>query len=302
MNKLSHSVLERIKKEQIQPRSKWYFLFKSLLIGIFSIVFVILGLIACTMIFQFLEHIMILEMLWKSPYVFLKLLWLGIPLFWLVSWVGLFGFGTFLAHESKHGYKIAWRSWVILILSIQILGGFALYESHVGDRIDQFMGQLMRRYERAETRGNRMWRNPENGFLGGAILDIQETSITLKDRAENEWTVDITSAHRPEALTLEIGTRVRLTGEKTSEANFKADMINLIRGGERRQGPPPTREEREIRRKEREEAFKALSPELQEKLQEKREEAQGSIENNLLDRRPRGRRFENQDFPIPKSQ
>ncbi len=224
--KLSKSVLKKIQKEQITPTARTYFIFRNMVIGGLGILFLVLGILACAIIIHFLNNAEFLEFVWKGPRQFLKLLWFGIPVFWIILLIGLVFITTYLTRKTPKGYKFPFGWALGAFLLSQIIGGIVLEGSNIGEQLDQRIARHISFYQNRQERRQKFWKNPENGFLAGTIIEINENGILLLDDwNKTQWTVDFTKSMIGERVQLQPDEKIRLIGTKAGNTEFIADQI-----------------------------------------------------------------------------
>lgn len=230
-NKISE-IMEKIKVEGIQPEAKWKINWKNYLFwtiwggmlflgaGFFSLIilnFLDLGP-DFFHLFNFpLGRIMHLLMM-TTPFVWLTLV--GIA---LIS-------GIMAIRKTKWGYRYNLLLITSLsVLAISLLGGF-LHFSKVNQRLGGRFYQNFQQPEKdwAFPMGNR-WKLPEDGFLGGRVLEIREGSFLLESLEQERWEVFFGEDKKTELKKI-IQTEmfVGLVGEKIGENQFEVEFIREI--------------------------------------------------------------------------
>lgn len=229
---LSDSVLQKIKNEHIQPHSRSYFVFRTASLIGGGILFFVLGALASAIIFHFLNFNEALDFVMDSPARFLKLFWIGLPLVWLILIIVGGGLALHFSRKTKKGYKISLLVWAAIIFVPQVVAGFFLEQSQIGETADEIMATHMSFYKSIRQRRHELWSQSGEGFLAGTIVKIEDDKIfILDDLHEQEWKVDYSeSKYRREEILTE-GKKVKMIGEKISENEFKAERIGPWKGG-----------------------------------------------------------------------
>lgn len=242
-NKLTSSVLQKIKREHIVPHSRWYFVMRTTLLMGGGIFFFVLGALASAIIFHFLNYSESFEFLWHSPQMFLRILWFGLPLLWLLLLIGFGILALHLSRQTKKAYKVSLLIWTLIVFVPQIVAGFFLEQSRIGERADELFSHHVGMYESFRERRDRLWRGDEKKFLAGTITRIQDEEIfLLDDLRQREWRVDYSESEFLFPNILEEGRVVKMIGKKQEGFRFKADHIGLWKGGRwRRDEKPPFR-------------------------------------------------------------
>ncbi|MCF7917874.1 hypothetical protein K9L27_02630 [Candidatus Gracilibacteria bacterium] len=229
---LSDSVLKKIKQEHIVPRSRWYFILRNILGMILGILFFCFGALASAIIFHFLNFSESLEFLLESPRIFAKVIFLGVPLLWIGLSVFFGVMALMFAKRTNKGYKVSLILWAIIIFLPQIVAGFFLEQSQVGEELDDGMARHMTFYRSVNQQRHDLWTNAEDGFLAGTIIKIEDdTFLVLDDLHEQEWVVDYSESKYRSDKILKEGQKVKMIGERISDHEFKALGIRPWMGG-----------------------------------------------------------------------
>ncbi|MBT5017024.1 hypothetical protein HOM98_06095 [Candidatus Peregrinibacteria bacterium] len=233
MNNLSKSVLEKIKKAGLRPRPKWQFVAWRVLFWIIFILSVFVGGGAFGMIFHqlfgtewgFMHKGMI------SPFYGVMLILPYICWFSVLGVMVAISFKTF--SQTKKGYK--YRPLLVIGISVflSFLLGLFVYQMQLSHGMHEQM-KGFGPYAKFNQKHDAMWVAPENGVLMGEILEISETSFSLKDMNGENWTIHFTD----EDLGVEPGDRAFIMGEESAQSEFVATEIK-VRGDrfERKFGP-----------------------------------------------------------------
>jgi len=226
MKKLSKSVLSQIKNQKIQPKSEYYFWFRNIFLGLMGLIFFSLGVIASGIIFHFLNHLEFAEFIWRGPRQLMKLLWFGVPFLWIFLAASLLLACSFLLKEMKKGYKLRFAFLLAIILIPQVVAGALLEQSDLGERIDQAMANRIAFHQTRKARHEKLWSLPDEGFLGGTIVEVQNNEILLLDDfSQKRWWVSFSRSQTHPRLKLETGKRIKILGQKTSAQEFVAEKL-----------------------------------------------------------------------------
>ncbi len=78
------------------------------------------------------------------------------------------------------------------------------------------------------------WQNPEQGFLFGRVLEVEEKILILNAADQSIWEVDFAEAKIPPFLEIQVGAELRIIGEKTGRDQFAAEFVKpKVRGPKR---------------------------------------------------------------------
>lgn len=224
-NNYAQKIIEKIKQEKIVPESKIFLNGKNYLFWIIWIFTLILGAI----FFSFI----ILNLLDIHPSV-IRELGLGkiffilartAPYLWIFLVLLAGASGLLAIKKTKRGYRYS----VLFITSIgvlfiSILGGVlhvAKINKHMGDKM--FRGDPMSRDVAFPM--EKRWRSPEEGFLGGEIIEIREEAFDLKEFNGKIWEVRYSDGTKIKIKKIEKNMDVAVIGEKIDDNKFNAFLI-----------------------------------------------------------------------------
>ncbi len=216
------SVLKTIRAKKITPRERSYFIAKTVIQIAAGIAFFLFGMLSVALVFHLINNFAFAEFILNHPQLLRKLFWFGVPVFWVVLSVLLWFVIEQIVRETKRVYRMSFGVIGILVLSIQVLGGFILEQSQVGEQVDLIFEQRMNWYHGAQKINRRLERMPEHGFLVGEVLKVKSDSlIFLNDIMNKEWEVYLESKRRP-PFEIKKGMKLRMIGEMRGENEFKA--------------------------------------------------------------------------------
>ena len=67
-----------------------------------------------------------------------------------------------------------------------------------------------------------VWSNPEQGLLGGKIIEIDGNTLRIEDFVGQIWQVDIEGAKVPFHVEIEVGEKYKFVGQKIDNISFTA--------------------------------------------------------------------------------
>ncbi|MDD4364043.1 MAG: hypothetical protein PHD33_07580 [Atribacterota bacterium] len=231
MSDISKEILEKIKKEKVSPKPKWYFLTRNYFFWTMFIINTILGGIAFGMI---------LLTITKLDWDIFNYLGMGLPKALITSipylWVVILLFFVFVTYHNFVHTRTGYRYRIILIfvisLSISIFLGLIFYQYGLTEVVEKHIRNRIPGYHRLVYTGEKQWMHPEKGLITGIIgkIDVQNKSILLKDYFNQEWDVDYSEAKIRGSILLAEGLNIKIIGNKTSEEKFSATEIRIGRG------------------------------------------------------------------------
>lgn len=225
MSNISKNVLEKIDKKEIKPRPKWQFILSHVLLWAVFGVSIILGSIATGLVLAklFANDWTLVPKLPGGPVrgflLVLPYLWIGVMILMIFITSQVFT-------KTKKGYK--YHPWIIVVLSIlvSIAIGSILFATKTADYVENSMRTHLKPYEQYQELREKVWHAPDNGVLPGKIVRISSDKlIILNDLTGKKWNVDIADAMYPHHMELEEGEDIIAVGDKTSENEFKADIL-----------------------------------------------------------------------------
>jgi hypothetical protein len=230
MTKLSNKILDKIKKEKMTPKPRWYFVLMHTLLGTAILTSIFIGGIAIAIV---IRHFTATD--WELARLSaggnLRSFFMIIPYIWII----FIGFIIFLAEMllkyTKKGYRI--ESWKLALASIAlsiILGGL-FFITNTDQPIEKGLREKIPPYEQWENKRNEVFVAPEKGVLAGEIIEIgHEMEWIVIDFEGHHWFIDISEAKMRHELPFEPGMFVGIKGEMIDEEHFRAIWIAPWKG------------------------------------------------------------------------
>ncbi|MDD3487077.1 MAG: hypothetical protein PHF35_01705 [Candidatus Moranbacteria bacterium] len=228
MEKLGDKILDKIKKEKIEPRPKWQFLLRDCSVWLFFLVSLVVGAVAfCVSLYIFLNNDWDLYQYLHTTLVGHVLI--SIPYVWIAILVAFVLIANYNFKYTRNGYRH--ETFLVVGLSVagSLLFGAFLHSMGMGERIENAVSDGLPFYEKMVCCGNRkdIWDHPENGLLGGEITDVFDPeNFEVKDFQGAFWSVretDDTIEYAP--LQMIVGEEVKIIGEKEGPDIFWAREI-----------------------------------------------------------------------------
>jgi len=225
MTKLSNKILEKIKKEKVIPKSRWYFILMHTLLGTAILTSIIIGGIAVAIV---IRHLTITD--WEFTHQFtgghIRSFFLIIPYVWIV-FIGLTIFlADILFKHTKKGHRIELWKLVASSIAISMVLGGIFYISKADKPIEAGLRNNLRPYEQWENMRNQVFAAPERGILAGEIIHISsDKEWIIVDFKNKKWFVDISNAMMRGGLPFEVGIQIGMMGKVIDEDHFRAERI-----------------------------------------------------------------------------
>ena len=235
---ISDKVLEKIQEKNIAIKPKWRFLLEDYVIWIFSIVCLLIGSVAFSVV---------LYLTINSDWALYKeiddslaeFLLLSLPYLWIIL-VILFVFAAdYNFKHTKNGYKYNLKYIVFFGILLSILLGFFMFCLGAGKAIDNVLSDNVPAYNKFIDKRPKLWAHPEKGILAGDILEVNpDKTLKLRDFFGKEYIVDYNNAVLIPDIPLKPGFKIRAIGEQKGDLFF-AQRIAPLRPINKRILPPP---------------------------------------------------------------
>ena len=245
MTELSKKIIQKIDEENIQPYSKWHFLFKRSVIWVLFIISVLLGAVSSgVMIYQF-QHTE-WDLYAHYNHSILEFIMLVIPYFWIVflTFFSILVFYYFRHTETGYRKNTLWV--IIITLFLSISGGAALNQIGLSEKVEAAFENRVPFYRGMIQRRKMMWNAPKRGLLAGKIIQIMpDKNLLLVDFNNRTWQIDISQARIRGRMELKEEQRIKIIGRITGKLQFTAREIRPWMGRGLRRRPPMNRNMRQ---------------------------------------------------------
>lgn len=219
MNTLNpQDILERIKKEDIKPKARWYFVLEHGALWLPGVIVTTVGGVAVAGMFYsgFNSGWEYREFTHTSLFNFFVD---AVPLIWIVSF-GLFSSLIVRALRTTHsGYKLSAKRILFSSILMSILLGGLIYLADDSYKADSLIRFPVREREKA------LWDTPTQGRLLGVVEKIENQVLSVKDPKGEVWNVDVSQLGTTTIPFVKIGEPVRIVGTTTEEDDFIACRV-----------------------------------------------------------------------------
>ncbi len=215
MSNLKNRLLKKLKTEDVHPISKLYFVLKNAGIWILAGLFFIFSIFATALVFYFIMNLEIISLIWEAPRMIPKLVFVGVPIFWVLFSLGLVFFTGLFIEKTKGGYR---RSTLFVFgggFLLQLILGVSLSQTTLTEVMEKQLERRVNFFENVNQKKEKIWRVPEEGFLGGKILEISdlENWMLLGFRGE-EWQLKLSKKTKmPQNVEFKEGQKVCIRGK-----------------------------------------------------------------------------------------
>ncbi|MBW1848855.1 MAG: hypothetical protein JRJ27_17330 [Deltaproteobacteria bacterium] len=234
MADISKNILDKIKKGNVRPIPKYYFLFKrSILWSLFGLS-ILLGSIASGIVIFLLIHFE-WDMYHHLGHSLIGFILLVFPYLWLIFLLGFSIFTYLFFRRTEHGYRYK-TVWIVLLSIIfSILGGGLLYVTELPERLENAFQENLPFYRGLEDHKKNVWMSPDQGLLAGIIVNVNsKESIQLEDLNGTIWNIHIGNAIWRGRLTPSENLEIKIIGHMKDENQFIAEEIRPWKGKKHR--------------------------------------------------------------------
>lgn len=235
MGKISKRVLEKIKKGNIKPIPKWQFMLKGSFVWILFGINLILGSIGFAIIMYLLvNNDSVLDFSLTKDIV--EWIFLSIPILWILLTVFFLFVAYYNFKNTEGGYRLSAGKKVLINITITIFLGLTLYVFGFSQRLNNIFSENVSFYTHTFDRRDEIWMRPEEGFLSGEIMSINEETeeMVLRDLNGKEWSVAYGDAIIKSRVVFDVGERIKILGKALPGNVFEAFEIRPWGGMGRR--------------------------------------------------------------------
>lgn len=220
-------IIEKIKKDNIQPTPKWQGYFYNGLFWAAVVLAVVLSALAFSAFLLTLFEIP-LE-IFREFYLggYMRIIFQALPYFWLILILTIIFLGLWAFQKTRHGYRYQILGVVGVGIVLMIFFGFVFKQY----QISHSFRNLAERPIPQGLRGGVLNRGHfvDDGLLGGEIIKIGKEFIYIKNPRGEEWKV----IFKPDTIIksrdgLVLNDRVLVVGEKDGDLIFEAFVIKEI--------------------------------------------------------------------------
>jgi len=230
IKQIGEKALQIIKQKKISPKSKWQCLLYSRIAWGLSLVFVVIGSLAFSVVIYMEKN---------NDWDMYSHLGDSLPLFIIVTlpyfWIGLLILLVYLAFFSSRFTKEGYRYKLVTLLSVGLLASMALgiifHSIGFGRNIDTYLEDKVSAYHYVSVNKAKMWTQPEKGLLAGLIISVNKDQLTIADYEDKEWNIELDENVIVKGrMKIDVGMKIRIVGEKLENNNFLAKRIGPLIG------------------------------------------------------------------------
>jgi len=157
----------------------------------------------------------------NQPLIFFFLVF---PYIWLI----LFIVFAILLYRGLKRFRYAYRHHLVVIFSSAIIMVIALSIflsfSSLGNSIENYLADNFLAYAKVNNMRS-VWSSPEKGLFSGEIKNYNPPILDILDFTGKSWQININKAIIGEMVDLEVGQKVKIIGQKTSDNSISADEL-----------------------------------------------------------------------------
>lgn len=226
MKNLIQDTIEKIKKQNIVPESRWKYLLKKYGLWLFFAAGAILTAVSLAVAFENANNLDWDLYRFMSQNRFAYILSI-LPYFWIILIVIFLAITFFEIRKTETGYRYSWSKILLITLGGVAIFGIVISFFGFGNRLNSKLIKEIPFYSQHLTvTKEAQWMQPSKGFLVGTILSVSEEKLEIKDLNGKKWTVDIDKkALIKPSVNLSKDEMVKLIGKETAENIFKANEI-----------------------------------------------------------------------------
>lgn len=223
---ISQKILEKIKSKNLKPKAKWKFTLKNSFVWFFSIVTLIVGGLAFSVMIYLLKN---------NDWSFhrqmsgslLKFVLITFPYFWILCFILFIFLALYNLQHTKKGYKHQIITLLIVCFVISFLLGLSLHNFRAGRLTDDLLAQRFPHYNQLINRRVGMWCHPEKGLLAGQIISVEDDQhFQIKDFNDKIWQIELKESVVNE-IKPEQGQVVRMVGDILDDQTFQAEKCMI---------------------------------------------------------------------------
>ena len=221
-------VLTHIKEQKVTPKPKWRFIARNTLLWTTGVAAVAIGSIACSVMITLIVHHdwhLLLEGGKGMPLIIMR----SLPYFWLLLLVLFIAIAHWNLRHTKKGYRYNIATIVVVLVAASVAGGGALQVAKIGTAVDLLLEEQAPFYGKMLSPRHRTWTEPEEGRMGGIIIEIiDEDEMYIEDMYDEKWYVITESIIVMPTAEYEEEAYIRAIGELASEQEFHAEQLHVV--------------------------------------------------------------------------
>jgi len=232
-DKFDKSIINKIVKDKIKPKSKWQFFLRDSVIWGVGVISLIVGSLSFAVVIYLLKYNdwSVYSQITDSLAEFILL---TLPYFWLVFLVIFIFIVYYNIKHTKKGYRYSLPAVLVISIVASVMLGGLFFKVGLGQTIDDVLGEKAPFYTKLFNRKILYMSQPDKGRLSGMVVSrVSDSEFLLLDIKKHEWTIFCTGERALPPDIVVVSKPVSLVGEKISENIFQARRIIPIGPGRR---------------------------------------------------------------------
>lgn len=224
---LRQSVLERIDRDRVCPRSRLFFHSRECFVWTLWFITVCVGALAIAVTLFVIGHqrYALYEATHDNYFTFLVTV---LPYVWIVTLIFMIVFAVYNIRKTKRGYRYSVTMIAGSSVLVSLAGGAGLQLLGLGAYIDYEFGRLMYTYPSQEKIERALWQAPDDGRLLGRLVGpvgVATATVWFVDEEGTRWRTDISDLFAADHRVLSTRVPVRLMGLR-DEASTSSDRFH----------------------------------------------------------------------------
>jgi hypothetical protein len=224
-NNIENKILQKIKDENLRPKSLWYFLVKDYSLWSMVFVSVILAALSIAPIIFIIQNLELgyVKHITNNPYTFVFFI---LPYPWIILCCLTTYLATLAWEKTSHGYRFPGTKVFVCSLLTSLALGVVLNMWNFGRRVDdEFHTASFGNYKSFAEKRNEFWFNPSEGRIIGAVTNIGSTTFVIFN-SPNNFTKEIVYDNTiPGTDNLEIDNHIRVVGYSDTDEDGLPNFI-----------------------------------------------------------------------------
>jgi len=236
MKNITKETLQKIKRENVRPRPKSYFLVRRSVVWIIFGLSTLFGSVASGIAIFQIKHAE-WDLYRHFSHSLLRFVLLMLPYVWLIFLIGFSFFAYYAYRHTERGYRYSVVWVVVQNVFLAIILGWLLYASGLSENLETVFQAKVPIYRRLQAHKQKVWMSPRQGLLAGTITKIiSQQKIQLLDLQQNYWVIDIADTLWRGHLRPVKGLKIKIVGKIKGGKEFIAEEIRPWKGKKHRGG------------------------------------------------------------------
>jgi len=225
VNNIAKQALEKIKEGKIKPKPRWEFIFKEYFLWFLACVSLLVGSLAVAVIIHMIKN-NDWDLSEDASGGLFSFIFATLPYFWLILLLAFAILSYYNFKNTKSGYRLHFRLLISASILSSVFLGILFFNLGLGQEIDKAFSANLPFYEKLFIHRDRVWLNPERGFLAGRIAsDVVNQEFELMDLRNKVWLVHGQNCFVSPRVNLRKFEAIKIMGRKADDYNFVASQI-----------------------------------------------------------------------------